>query len=105
MENSDKPLVKTMRGHDVAPSEMFAEFMKDGWSPTPLSGIEQAEVISHCHDRRQKLSAAFTKLRLVIPSGTANSEATTPIICIAHIQLLLITQAFKAWKLIQTRYL
>jgi hypothetical protein len=42
MENSDKPLVKAMRGHDVAPSEMFAEFMKNGWSPTPLSGIEQA---------------------------------------------------------------
>ena len=64
-----------MRGHDVAPSEMFAEFMKDGWSPTPLSGIEQAEVISHCHDRREKLSAAFTKLRLVIPSGTAKQRS------------------------------
>ena len=75
MQNSDKPLVKAMRGHDVAPSEMFAEFMKDGWSPTPLSGIEQAEVISHCHDRRQKLSAAFTKLRLVIPSGTAKQRS------------------------------
>ena len=75
MKNSDKPLVKAMRGHDVAPSEMFAEFMKNGWSPTPLSGIEQAEVISHCHDRREKLSAAFTKLRLVIPSGTAKQRS------------------------------
>ena len=64
-----------MRGHDVAPSAMFAEFMKNGWAPTPLTGIVQDEVIAHCADRRENLSAAFTKLRLVIPSGTAKQRS------------------------------
>jgi len=42
MENSDKalnaPSVR-QRVYDVAPSEMFAEFMETGWAPTPLTGI------------------------------------------------------------------
>ena len=75
MKNSDKPLVKKMRGHDVAPSAMFAEFMKNGWAPTPLTGIVQDEVIAHCAARREALSASFTKLRLVIPSGTAKQRS------------------------------
>jgi len=54
---------------------MFAEFMKNGWAPTPLTGIVQDEVIAHCADRREELSAAFTKLRLVIPSGTAKQRS------------------------------
>ena len=46
MENSDKALnTGAKRVYDVAPSEMFAEFMKSGWAPTPLTGITQDEVI------------------------------------------------------------
>jgi len=70
MENSDKALeTGAKRVYDVAPSEMFGEFMKTGWAPTPLTGISHDEVISYCETRRSELSAAFTGLRLVLPSG------------------------------------
>ena len=70
MENSDKALnTGAKRVYDVAPSEIFADFMKSGWALTPLTGITQDEVVSHCVRRRAELSAAFTGLRLVIPSG------------------------------------
>ena len=70
MENSDKALeTGAKRVYDVAPSEMFGEFMKTGWAPTPLEGIVQDEVISYCVNRRAELSAAFAGLRIVIPSG------------------------------------
>ena len=70
MENSDKALnTGAKRVYDVAPSEIFADFMKNGWAPTPLTGITQDEVIAHCVRRRAELSAAFTGVRLVIPSG------------------------------------
>ena len=70
MENSDKALdTGAKRVYDVAPSEMFGEFMKTGWAPTPLEGITQDEVIAYCVMRRTKLSAAFSGLRIVLPSG------------------------------------
>ena len=79
MENSDKALNARSSTHqrvyDVAPSEMFAEFMKTGWAPTPLTGITQDEVIAHCVRRRAELSAAFTGLRLVLPSGAAKPRS------------------------------
>lgn len=70
MENSDKALeTGSKRVYDVAPSEMFSEFMKTGWVPTPLLDISQAEVIPYCVQRRAFLSENFAGLRLVIPSG------------------------------------
>lgn len=70
MNNGDKALdTGSKRVYDVAPSEIFGEFMKTGWAPTPLTGITQDEVIAHCMRRRAELSAAFKGLRLVIPSG------------------------------------
>jgi Xaa-Pro aminopeptidase len=76
MENSDKAInTGAKRVYDVAPSEMFGEFMKTGWVPTPLTGIHQDEVIAHCIDRRENLSAAFTGLRLVLPSGAAKQRS------------------------------
>jgi len=76
MENSDKALDRgAKRVYDVAPSEAFAEFMSTGWAPTPLTGIHQDEVIAHCVERREKLSAAFTGLRLVLPSGAAKQRS------------------------------
>ena len=75
MKNSDKALDRGVkRVYDVAPSAAFAEFMSTGWTPTPLTGIVQDEVIAQCVGRREKLSAAFTKLRLVIPSGAAKQR-------------------------------
>ena len=76
MENSDKALDRgAKRVYDVAPSAAFAEFMSTGWAPTPLTGIHQDEVIPHCIERREKLSAAFTGLRLVLPSGAAKQRS------------------------------
>jgi Xaa-Pro aminopeptidase len=70
MENSDKALdTGSKRVYDVAPSEMFGEFMKTGWAPTPLEGITQDEVIPYCVTRRADLSAAFAGLRVVLPGG------------------------------------
>ena len=70
MENSDKALdTGAKRVYDVAPSEMFGDFMKTGWAPTPLEGITQDDVIAYCVKRRAELSAAFSGLRLVLPSG------------------------------------
>jgi Xaa-Pro aminopeptidase len=76
MENSDKALDRgAKRVYDVAPSAAFAEFMSTGWAPTPLTGIHQDEVIAHCIERREKLSAAFAGLRLVLPSGAAKQRS------------------------------
>jgi Xaa-Pro aminopeptidase len=76
VENSDKALDRgAKRVYDVAPSEAFADFMSTGWAPTPLTGIHQDEVIAYCIDRREKLSAAFTGLRLVLPSGPAKQRS------------------------------
>ena len=79
MENSDKALNARSSTHqrvyDVAPSEKFAEFMKSGWMPTPLTGITHDEVISHCVRRRAELSTAFKGVRLVIPSGGAKQRS------------------------------
>ena len=70
MENSDKALdTGAKRVYDVAPSEMFGDFMKTGWAPTPLEGITQDDVIAYCVKRRAELSAAFSGLRVVLPSG------------------------------------
>jgi len=75
VKNSDKALDRGVkRVYDVAPSAAFAEFMSTGWTPTPLTGIVQDEVIAQCVGRREKLSTAFTKLRLVIPSGAAKQR-------------------------------
>ena len=79
MENSDKALNARSSTHqrvyDVAPSEKFAEFMKSGWTPTPLTGITHDEVILHCVRRRAELSTAFKGVRLVIPSGEAKQRS------------------------------
>jgi Xaa-Pro aminopeptidase len=76
VNNSEKPAINAaQRTHDVAPSQMFGDFMKSGWLPTPLTGIMQDEVIAQCHFRRADLSTAFIGLRIVIPSGQAKQRS------------------------------
>ena len=70
MESTDKP-AESRRVYDVAPSDVYAEFMKTGWAPSPLHGITQDAVIPYCFARRAQLSEAFTGLRIVIPSGNS----------------------------------
>ncbi len=70
MESADSP-VESRRVYDVPPSDMYADFMKTGWAPSPLDGITQDAVIPFCSARRSRLSEAFTGLRIVIPSGNS----------------------------------
>ena len=70
MESTDQP-VESRRVYDVPPSDLYADFMKTGWAPSPLHGITQDAAIPHCFSRRTKLSEAFTGLRIVIPSGNS----------------------------------
>ena len=74
-ESQKAPVNNPERAHDVPPSEIFADFMKSGWLPTPLTGITQDEVIEYCVIRRARLSDAFIRTRLVIPSGSAKQRS------------------------------
>ncbi|MEK6647870.1 MAG: aminopeptidase P family protein [Actinomycetota bacterium] len=60
---------ETKRIHDLAPSELFAEFMKNGWAPSDLHGITASPAVAWCVARRAALSEAFSGIRLVIPAG------------------------------------
>jgi Xaa-Pro aminopeptidase len=64
-ENAEKP----KRVHDVAPSENFANFMRNGWSSIPLTDLDVSPVAKNCVARRKVLSEAFKSLRLILPSG------------------------------------
>jgi Xaa-Pro aminopeptidase len=61
--------VKSKRPHDVAPSDVFAEFMHTGWTPSDLHGISAAPAVTWCLARRAKLSAAYPGVRVIIPAG------------------------------------
>ncbi len=60
---------KSGRVYDVEPSQLYAEFMKTGWAPSPLHGITPDDVATYAFSRRQALSAAFPGTRLILPSG------------------------------------
>jgi Xaa-Pro aminopeptidase len=60
---------KSGRVYDVEPSQLYAEFMKTGWTPSPLHGITPDDVATYAFSRRQALSRAFPGLRLILPSG------------------------------------
>jgi len=61
VEIADEALnTRVKRVYDVTPSEMFAEFMKTGWALTPLAGVTQGRVITHCARSCAELSEAFT---------------------------------------------
>ena len=64
-ENAEKP----KRVHDVAPSENFANFMRDGWASIPLTDLGVTPVAKNCVSRRKVLSEAFKGLRILLPSG------------------------------------
>ena len=55
MENADKALnTGARRVYDMTPSEIFTEFMENGWTPTPLTGITQdIRCLSLCSSPRR----------------------------------------------------
>ncbi|CAB4884118.1 unannotated protein [freshwater metagenome] len=68
-EASTEAPEKKKRIHDQAPSELFAEFMRSGWSASDLDDLQPLEVVTYAYARRQVLSAAFPGIRLVLPAG------------------------------------
>ena len=63
------------RNYDVPNPKGLAEFMSEGWAPTPLEGIEQHRVCNFTAARRRELSIKYPGVRLVIPSGGLKARA------------------------------
>ena len=74
-EKVEAPEVNDVRSYDVAPPAGYAEFMRTGWAPSNLEGLQPLEVVTYAFTRRQVLSAAFPNLRLVIPSGNFKTRS------------------------------
>ena len=74
-ESAEVESTTTKRVHDQAPSEMFGNFMRSGWIASDLPALEPLEVVTYAYARRQALSAAFTGIRLVLPSGNSKVRA------------------------------
>jgi len=55
--------------HDAPTPNALAEFIKQGWAPSPLLDLSPAAVVSFAHQRQQRLSALYSGVRLVIPAG------------------------------------
>ena len=74
-EKVEAPAIKNARPYDVAPPTQFADFMRTGWAPSNLEGLQPLEVVTYAFTRRQVLSAAFPNIRLVIPSGNYKTRS------------------------------
>ena len=74
-DNVAAPEVKNARPYDVSPTGRYAEFMRTGWAPSNLEGLQPLEVVTYAFTRRQVLSAAFPNIRLVIPAGNYKTRS------------------------------
>lgn len=68
-ESAEVSTEKAKRIHDEAPSDLFADFMKSGWTPSSLGDLPPLEVVTYAFTRRQVLSENFKGIRLVLPAG------------------------------------
>ena len=66
--NSEK--VDEVRTHDIPIADAMSEFMKQGWAPSPLSGVTSHPSIPYTKLRREKLSKKYPGIRLVFPAGS-----------------------------------
>ena len=69
MANSDKQALE-VRTHDIPIADVMSEFMKQGWAPSPLSGVTSHQSIPYTKLRREKLSKKYPGIRLVFPAGS-----------------------------------
>jgi len=58
------------QSHDIAKGQALAEFMAQGWADSSLEGVGPANVVQFAKLRREKLSALYPGVRLIIPAGT-----------------------------------
>ena len=59
-----------VRTHDIPIADAMTEFMKEGWAPSPLTGITAHPSIPYTKLRRDKLSNQYVGKRLIFPSGS-----------------------------------
>ncbi len=68
--SSDNEELSEIRTHDIPIADAMSEFMKQGWAPSPLSGINPHPSIPFTKLRREKLSKKYPGVRLVFPAGS-----------------------------------
>ena len=66
--NNEKAL--EVRTHDIPIADAMTEFMKEGWAPSPLTGVNPHPSIPFTKIRREKLSKQYPGARLIFPSGS-----------------------------------
>ena len=66
--NNEKAL--EVRTHDIPIADAMTEFMKEGWAPSPLTGVNPHPSIPFTKIRREKLSKQYPGSRLIFPSGS-----------------------------------
>ena len=66
--NNEKAL--EVRTHDIPIADAMTEFMKEGWAPSPLDGVNPHPSIPFTKIRREKLSKQYPGSRLIFPSGS-----------------------------------
>ena len=66
--NNEKAL--EVRTHDIPIADAMTEFMKEGWAPSPLTGVNPHPSIPFTKIRREKLSKQYPGTRLIFPSGS-----------------------------------
>jgi Xaa-Pro aminopeptidase len=66
--NNEKVL--EVRTHDIPIADAMTEFMKEGWAPSPLAGVNPHPSIPFTKIRREKLSKQYPGTRLIFPSGS-----------------------------------
>ena len=59
-----------VRTHDIPIADAMTEFMKEGWAPSPLTGITPHPSIPYIKLRKDKLSKQYVSKRLIFPSGS-----------------------------------
>ena len=57
------------RPHDAPTPAGMAEFIKQGWAPSPLLTVKPEAVLPFARDRQLALSALYPDVRIVIPAG------------------------------------
>lgn len=63
------------RSHDAPNAEQLVKFMAQGWAPSPLDDLRESEAAPFSAARREKLSAAYKGIRLVIPAGSFKTRS------------------------------
>ena len=58
------------RPYDAPNATALADFMKEGWAPSPLEGVKPMEYLHFIEKRRKLISAKYPNKRLIFPAGS-----------------------------------